>query len=74
MRIIKKGDVRKGYEGHWKCQRCGCEWEMAGSDPAPASYSDQRDGSGFHMPCPTCKTEVYRDTPRQSAAAELHGR
>ncbi len=63
MRVIKPGDLRFGYEGKWTCQRCGCEWVMDQSDPKPAQSSDQRDGDAFHMPCPTCKTEVWRNVP-----------
>ena len=63
MRIIKDGDLRFGFEGIWTCERCGCQWEMDQSDPKPKQSSDQRDGGAFHMPCPTCKTEVYRSIP-----------
>lgn len=64
MRIITQGAERFGFEGIWTCERCGCKWQMDSSDTKPALMSDQRDGDGFHMPCPTCKTEVYRNIPR----------
>ena len=59
MRIINKGSEKLGFEGKWKCQTCNCEWEMSSGDEKPESISD-RDGFAFHMPCPTCKREVYR--------------
>lgn len=65
MRVTKPGDTRMGFEGKWACNRCGCEWEMEATDPKPKQSTDQRDGDAFHMPCPTCKEEVYRDIPRR---------
>jgi hypothetical protein len=63
MKVTKWGDARQGYEGEWTCMHCGCKWIMEKSDPKPQFYSDQRDGTGYHMPCPTCKKEIYRDVP-----------
>lgn len=63
MRITKQGDTRVGFEGTWSCEKCGCQWEMDKTDKAPAQSHDQRDGGAFHMPCPMCKTEVWRHIP-----------
>jgi hypothetical protein len=64
MKIIRQGIVGSLYVGVWTCQHCGCKWSMDASDPQPARINDQRDGDAFHMPCPTCKKEVYRGIPR----------
>lgn len=64
MRITKPGEIRHGFEGEWRCHRCGCTWEMDTNDTKPAYMSDQRDGDAWHMPCPTCKNQTYRAVPR----------
>ena len=64
MRIVTPGEIKHGFEGPWECTDCGCQWVMDATDPKPAQSSDQRDGGSFHMPCPTCKREVYRRIPR----------
>lgn len=37
---------------------------MDTTDPKPKQSTDQRDGDAFHMPCPTCKREIYRDNSK----------
>ena len=58
MRIIKQGKKPEEQLVTGTCYNCKTEVEFAKGE-AVRSYSDQRDGQGWAVKCPTCGCEIW---------------